>query len=1286
MKTRFVALFLAALVLGISSLVRASTPTENLGIRALPAPGKVAIDGKVDDWDLSGGIFACDNTEQMRERYAIWFHLMYDADNLYLLAHFIDETPMNNPGQTAGDYGFAGDSVQVRFFFGATKGLDEGEAPNSRVSHWTCWRGRDGDDIMDVAYGQKFNQGSIKDAKKQGAQQAFVKDADGKGYIHEMAIPWKLVTKDGVALKGGDKFVVTFEPNFTVGGKSRLSVKDNFKAGITLDRVFTFQGPRCWGWATCEAKGNVAPQPVRLSDGREFPVKLDAGKLVVDWNGLIKVKELQGFKNIKFNMPSDGYVSLNISKPDGEVVCQLLRAQFFSKGDHEVKWDGLKTPSWTKPGEPVDVGDYSWNALYHTGVGLRLKGWACNSGSAPWDGATGKENWGGDHGLPVACAADGDTVFLGWNGAEAGQALLAVDLQGNVKWHNKRQGMCGAELIAVDNGIVYAVNWGANGSNYIYRVTTKDGAYSVFEGTDSPDLLPRNLWPDPKGKPDRLDGLEAKNKKLYLSFTKENTIMVVDGATGKLIKTLNVNAPGDLRAVSDSLLYCVSGHKEVLAIDPSTGASKSFLSGLADAHGITTDKDGNVYVGLREPENQVKVFSVDGKPLSAIGRAGGRTKIGPWTPDGMLYSSELAVDSQGKLWVMETDTAPKRVSVWDAKSGAFVKEFFGPTSYGALGGAINPLDPNLMVGQGCEWRIDPKTGKSTCLGTLTREGMENARIGVGSNGKVYVATATRWAFDLGHVNIHERIADGDYKLRGTFFFTDASNKEIAAPPHGKTGNAGRTAHWCDENGDGLRQDNEIQYMEGISRFSGWYMYMTPDLTFYSENKQFKVTGFSACGAPKYDFSKPVKMPASGHGSADGKLVLHGGEYGKDHTEMSCYDIASGKHLWSFPDNFNGVHGSHNAPPDEVGLIRGSFGPCGSATLPEPIGNIWIIPTNVGEWHMMNERGFYLTGLFQPDPMKFVWPDAAVPNAILDNCPCGMGGEDFGGSMTYARDGKLYVQAGKTGFWNVEVVGLDTIKEIKGDKLSISESDVKQARAFREQYLQKTAAGKKMTVAKATPTFSGNLDKDFAGAEIISFHKTEDAGVRASATWDAQNLYLAWEVKDATPWANGADAAEEMYLRGDTVDFQLGIDPKADKNRGEAVLGDLRLSIGNLKGTPAAVIYRKVAKEKNPKTFSSGVVKEYVMESVQLVAGAKIQVAKNPKGYLVEATIPQGVLDLKAESAGTLRGDFGVTHGDQAGQRTRLRSYWSNQHTGIVDDAVFELQMEPKNWGELMFGN
>jgi len=44
----------------------------------------------------------------------------------------------------------------------------------------------------------------------------------------------------------------------------------------------------------------------------------------------------------------------------------------------------------------------------------------------------------------------------------------------------------------------------------------------------------------------------------------------------------------------------------------------------------------------------------------------------------------------------------------------------------------------------------------------------------------------------------------------------------------------------------------------------------------------------------------------------------------------------------------------------------------------------------------------------------------------------------------------------------------------------------------------------------------------------------------------------------------------------------------------------------------------------------------------------------------------------------------VLVGDKPGKRTMLRSYWNNQTTGIVNDEVFELRMEPANWGEVTF--
>ena len=203
-----------------------------------------------------------------------------------------------------------------------------------------------------------------------------------------------------------------------------------------------------------------------------------------------------------------------------------------------MKWDGLTTMNWRTPGEPVPAGAYTWQAIWHKGIGLKLRGWAANAGSAPWD-ASPTANWGGDHGMPVTCAADGEKVYLGWSGAEAGKALLACDRQGNVVWKNSRGGMAGAELVAVDRGTVYVQNWGGN----LYRLEAGKGSYAAWTGSDSSDLSIKSLWGDEKGMPEKADALSAQGGKLYLGFTAQNLIAVLDGATGKLAKRITVAAP-----------------------------------------------------------------------------------------------------------------------------------------------------------------------------------------------------------------------------------------------------------------------------------------------------------------------------------------------------------------------------------------------------------------------------------------------------------------------------------------------------------------------------------------------------------------------------------------------------------------------------------------------------------------------------------------------------------------------------------------------------------------------
>ncbi|HUU95292.1 MAG TPA: hypothetical protein VM487_06110, partial [Phycisphaerae bacterium] len=64
-------------------------------IYAVPAPGKIRIDGKLDDWDLSGQLFMY-VVQETSEMQSARFAMMYDDDALYLSGIVRDPSPMMN--------------------------------------------------------------------------------------------------------------------------------------------------------------------------------------------------------------------------------------------------------------------------------------------------------------------------------------------------------------------------------------------------------------------------------------------------------------------------------------------------------------------------------------------------------------------------------------------------------------------------------------------------------------------------------------------------------------------------------------------------------------------------------------------------------------------------------------------------------------------------------------------------------------------------------------------------------------------------------------------------------------------------------------------------------------------------------------------------------------------------------------------------------------------------------------------------------------------------------------
>lgn len=1276
---------MSSFLFALAAITALAQPTENHGLRVTPAPPDLRIDGDAADWDLTQTLFVCGDVTRHAETYAVRIGAAYDAQHLYLLAHWYDRTPMSNPGQVSADFGWLGDCLQLRL-------------RTDRVTHVTAWRGVAGGDVVDLTYDRDFKGGNIKNAKSAGVQQAFGALAEGSGYVQELAFPWALITADKQPLRTGDVLGIGVEANFTLANGNRLTVKGNFAPDIEPDRIFTYTKPQVWGPATLLPEAPTEPQSVRLTDGRIFPTRMEERGPVIDWTGLAVADSAkpEGVKTLTFDVPANGYLSTIIKNADGRVVRHLLNSQPSIAGSQTVAWDGLSTPSYDKKGTPVPVGDYTVHSLWHPQYNIRFRGWAGSSAQVPWENGP-TTNWGGDHGSPTAVAAGKHGVFLGWFKSESGRALVATDFDGAVIWRKKFGGMSGVKALATSGDTLFVLGGAARGlaakGGSVYKIEQATGLYREWTGSNDAELKISQNPPSPAAQ--TADGIAATTDRFFLSFSKANKVVAYDAESGQQLASYEIPAPTSLTIDAAGTLYVLSGGAITMDPEGYSGihdpaiqgndafymldpANRSFrrVAGLTNACGIAVDQQGAIYIGGRDPLNQVHVYNKQGELLRAIGREGGRALTGPWNPDGMRFISSLAVDPNGQLWVAEADNHPRRFSRWNAATGAFTKEFFGPTHYGATGAAVNPLEPNKLIGMSAEWEIDPETQTFKCLGVITRESTANSIYVHASNGRLYLVTATDWR--SGAVDIFERIGDGQFVKRAAFryegkrAFGPGRKVEESVPK--------RTHYWADRNGDGQEQPDELTTVDRIIHFNPWSLHVWPDFAIYAGNEAYPLQGFTACGAPIFDVANPDIMPAAGVGSlnSDVMLTYSRKDWGASHSWYTAYDRKTGNELWRYPNNFVGVHGSHKAPPfPQPGLIRGSYGPLNCIALPEPIGNVWFFTTNLGEWHVLTEEGFYLSCLFNGDYLNWTWPDKPVLGANMNGAPSGGGGEDFGGYVTVGQDGKVYAQSGHTAYWNLEITGWNQTKRLPVQKTSISKDNFAKAASLAAKMEEKKSKKKEYKLKKHTPgVYYANLNADFKDQKRVWFHRKRSAAVYVAASYDEEHLHVGWQVTDETPWVNGAEEAQYMYARGDTVDLQI----HGPKLNGKETYQ--RVSIGNLNGSPTAVLYREKSATKKPMSFSSGVITDFPVDYVSVEPAVQIQTKIRDQAYWVQAAIPWKVLGISPTPGADYAVDFGVTHGDKNGTDTVLRTHWNNTNTGLVNDEVFELKLEPRNWGTL----
>lgn len=240
----------------------------------VPAAKPPTIDGDLGDWDRSGA-FLCPCEEPFARDYFVEGAMMYDRDNVYIGAHVGDPAPMCSVIDPTVDptLGWKGGGVQVRLStdrglgwpVDATNLLARPKSPmrpqdvSAKLCHLTMWHHAPTRRAsLHIAHGMGFRPEAVNPA---GFRGAFRKDADGRGYVLEYAIPWRLLAAADDPPRAGDVLGCTWNVHWSdeEGRLWRGYLVDVLNPN---EKGFTYWSALTWGRAVFHPAGRLPPGTV----------------------------------------------------------------------------------------------------------------------------------------------------------------------------------------------------------------------------------------------------------------------------------------------------------------------------------------------------------------------------------------------------------------------------------------------------------------------------------------------------------------------------------------------------------------------------------------------------------------------------------------------------------------------------------------------------------------------------------------------------------------------------------------------------------------------------------------------------------------------------------------------------------------------------------------------------------------------------------------------------------------------------------------------------------------
>ncbi|MFP4058769.1 MAG: hypothetical protein ACLF0G_18020 [Candidatus Brocadiia bacterium] len=1230
----------------------------------VPRPGEVTIDARLDDWDLSGQIWAY-VVRQTAEMQSARFAAMYDDQALYLSAKVRDPNPLMNRHDpwVDGHKAWDADACQFRMVLDPEQGYPVRQSsfqpvPNDQMVHLILWYYTDRKEPnlqMHVGMDYQVPETATRPhgvVPHEKFQAAYREAPDGRGYTFEYRIPWKTLGARRPP-GAGDIVAGTVQFNWSRPDGLKTAGGSAWAYDVMAGPGFPFQSSACWGKLIFSPEGDLPRELVEEGTPVEKPLPLA----------------------FRYRLPRDGEVSIALFDERGLCVRQLIAQGERRAGLNVEKWDGLDAT-----GKPLEPGTYTWRGLVHEPLGTRFVLSVHNSGQPPYKTDDNTGGWGGDHGLPTDVAVAGQAVLLAWDVCESGWGIIRTDPEGKKQWGSKHS----ATYLATDGRRIFA----AGGHGF-----EKGEGVKVFDIADSRPLNFANgsptLAPPPDAPqfaihqperryrparrygvdPNAVTGLACAGGRVYVAFRERDLIAVYDAAEGSLLATWPVPEPGRLAVRPDGSLAAVS-RGAVVAVDEGT-VKPLALFHLDEPTGIAAGPDGTLYVANRGRLQNVSVFGPDGAYVRSIGRRGGRPFVGRYDPSGMLEPAGIAVDGQGRLWVAEHLDGPKRVSVWDAATGELAAEFFGGSAYSTFAW-MDPRHPDEVYCHNVLWRVDLDAGTWRPHSTCWRSREPNAVGGIGggffqalrvitaANGRQY-GWANRHA--IGPILFIRE--GGVFKPLVHFIRCIDGHSLTPWPPYPMFADKKRFPTgqwvWADANDDQAFQPDELTYLGQRARDRAFH-WVDEHLNLWSGGGYVhRPVRIEDDGRPVYDFEKPEETGIRGR-NGHGPIVVDPQD-GSLYTNWPAHEPGfarwspGGEMLWGYTGTVR-WRDAINLPPVEPGDLYGPTCPLGVA------GPFTGLATYFGPFHLFTRDGLYV-GMVMRDGRR---GGGLGPDVIA----C----ESFSGQLVKPEGtDRYFLLAGDQDGRITEVTGLDTVQRLEGGTYELSAEQARLAAKALADYQAAKAKAQRLTIVRGREALE--LAKGVG--------KTVDSrrGFTAKAAYDDEHLYVAFDVESPAPLTNAIPEPRLIFKGGNLLDIQMATDPEADPDREEPAPGDVRVLVTRQGGKPGAVVYRPRVEgfDGQPIVLESPTGKE-TFHAIERTERVELEVRERPGGFRAVAAIPLDLVGWKPRPGSTVRMDLGYIFGNATGTDAAIRAYWSNNSftANVVDDIPHESRLEPDQWG------